>query len=110
MFAQEGDNMEFLVLAYDGADGAVPGRRLANRAAHLELIGKLVAQGKVLYGAAILDEAERMIGTALVCDFPSRAEVDAWLEVEPYVTGGVWKKIDIQRCKTGPAFVKKPSK
>jgi len=99
--------MEFLILAYDGTDGGAPERRLAHRPAHLEMIGKLVAEGRIFYGAAILDDSDRMIGTALVAHFPSRAEMDAWLNVEPYVTGGVWKKIDIQRCKTGPAFLKK---
>lgn len=98
--------MEFLVLAYDGSDGGAAQRRLAHRPAHLEMIEKLVANGTMLYGAAILDDADRMIGTALVCTFPSRRELDAWLKIEPYVTGDVWKKIEIQRCKPGPAFVR----
>jgi hypothetical protein len=47
------------------------------------------------------------IGTSLVCDFPSRAQLDAWLEVEPYVTGKVWQTIEVHRCKSGSAFAKK---
>jgi uncharacterized protein len=99
--------MEFLILAYDGTDSGAPERRLAHRPAHLETIAKLVAEGRIFYGAAILDDSDGMIGTVLVGNFPSRAEMDAWLKVEPYATGGVWKKIDIQRCRTGPAFLKK---
>ena len=99
--------MEFLILAYDGTDNGAPERRLAHRPAHLETIARLVAEGRIFYGAAILDDSDRMMGTVLVGNFPSRAEMDAWLKAEPYVTGGVWKKIDVQPCKTGPAFLKK---
>jgi uncharacterized protein YciI len=48
-----------------------------------------------------------MIGSSMVVDFPSRSEVDQWLKVEPYVTGGVWKEIEVRKCRTGPAFAKK---
>lgn len=99
--------MEFLVIAYDGKDDRAIERRLAARSAHLELVNKFIADGNFLYGTAILDENDKMIGTTLVCDFPSRAHLDAWLEVEPYVTGKVWQKIEVHRCKSGPAFAKK---
>jgi uncharacterized protein len=99
--------MEFLVIAYDGKDDRATERRLAARPAHLDLVKKFAADGKFLYGTAILDDGDMMIGTSLVCDFPSRAELDAWLEVEPYVTGKVWQRIEVHRCKSGSAFGKK---
>jgi uncharacterized protein len=99
--------MEFLVIAYDGKDDHAMDRRLAARPAHLELVNKFVADGNFLYGTAILDDSDKMIGTSLVCDFPSRAQLDAWLDVEPYVTGKVWERIEVHRCKSGTAFARK---
>jgi len=99
--------MEFLVIAFDGEDDRATERRLAARPAHLELVSKLTADGKFLYGTAIPDDSERMIGTSLVCEFSSRTQLDAWLEVEPYVTGKVWQRIEVHRCKSGAAFARK---
>ena len=59
------------------------------------------------FATAILDDAEKMVGSMLVGDFADRAALDKWLEVEPYVTQNVWKKIEIQLCKVGPSFAKK---
>src|SRR5437660_367193 len=96
--------MRFIVIAQDGDDPRALYRRLAARAAHIALGDKMKAAGQMLYGVAILDDSEKMIGSILVCEFPSRNDLDSWLKVEPYVTGNVWKKIDIKRCKIGPSF------
>jgi hypothetical protein len=34
----------------------------------------------------------------LLMDFPSETEMQAWLDIEPYVIGKVWQKLEIQRC------------
>ena len=95
--------MQFIVTAYDGTDGDAPSRRLAAREAHLRFGGELYAAGQWLYGAAILDDDGRMIGSMIVCEFPSREEMERqWLSREPYVTGKVWQKIDIRRAKVAP--------
>lgn len=96
--------MQFLVIAYDGTDEKALDRRLAVREAHIALGDQMRDEGKMLYGAAILNDAEKMIGSVLVCDFASRAELDQWLKVEPYVTGQVWQTIEIKPCKVGPSF------
>jgi uncharacterized protein len=31
----------------------------------------------------------------LLVDFPDRQALDEWIEADPYVTGGVWKEIDV---------------
>jgi uncharacterized protein len=36
--------------------------------------------------------------------FESRAELDDWLEREPYVVNKVWENIDVRRCRMGPMF------
>lgn len=42
-----------------------------------------------------------MIGSMLILEFPSHAELDAWLGVEPYVIGDVWREIEISPVKVG---------
>jgi uncharacterized protein YciI len=37
-----------------------------------------------------------MIGSVVLAEFPNRADLDAWLAREPYVTEGVWKNIEIK--------------
>lgn len=39
------------------------------------------------YGAAIWDEQQKMIGSILIYDFKDEAELQAYLDKEPYVTG-----------------------
>ncbi len=98
--------MQFIVIAYDGTDDGALDRRLAAREAHLKLGDKMLADGQMLYAGAILDDEGKMIGSTIVCDFPSRKELDAWLEIEPYITGPVWKNIEIRLFRVGPSFVK----
>ena len=98
--------MQFLIMAYDGTDDKAPERRTAVREAHLAGIVKMKEEGKAIYGAAILNDREQMIGSALVVDFPTRADVDAWLKSEPYVVGDVWRKIEVLPARVPPMFVK----
>lgn len=97
--------MQFLVLGYDGKDEEAINRRLAAREAHITLGDKMRDAGKMLYGAAILDDNEKMIGSILICNFGSRQKLDEWLKIEPYVTGNVWQRIEVQQCKIGPSFI-----
>ena len=55
--------------------------------AHLENAARLQAKGHLLVGGALVDDAGRMIGSACVAQFATRAELDAWLRTDPYVTG-----------------------
>lgn len=96
--------MQFMLLGYDGTDSGALDRRMAVRDEHIALGDTLVAEGKMLYGTAILDEDGRMIGSMLVLEYGSRSELDDWLEVEPYVTGDVWHSIEILPVRVGPSF------
>ena len=98
--------MEFLITAYDGKDEAGIERRMAARAEHLKLGSQMINEGKLLYAAAILDDQEKMIGSSMVLNFSDRKELDAWLKIEPYVTGNVWQTIDVRQCRVGPDFVR----
>ncbi|HSA51406.1 MAG TPA: YciI family protein [Yinghuangia sp.] len=96
--------MQYLVIAYDGKDDGALDRRLRVREAHLRLGDEMAAAGRHLFGTAILDDEGRMIGSMLVVDYASRAELDAWLAQEPYVVGDVWREIEIKPCRVGPSF------
>ncbi|TAL80173.1 MAG: hypothetical protein EPN88_01490 [Bacteroidetes bacterium] len=88
--------MQFLLIAYDGTDPEAPERRLKVRGEHLEKIAGLKKSSEFIFGGAILDESGKMIGSMIVYDFPDRPSLNARLKEEPYITGGVWKKIEIQ--------------
>jgi uncharacterized protein YciI len=100
--------MQFIVLGYDDRDEEALGRRLAVREAHLKSFREKVEQGIFLFGSAILNEAGQMVGSMIVCDFPTREALEAeWLKVEPYVTGNVWKKIEVLRGQVPPFLLQK---
>ena len=87
---------QFFVLAYDGTDPDAPARRAAARPAHLEGVRPRVERGEIIVGGAILDDAGAMIGSVVLAEFPSRADLDAWLARDPYVTEGVWQRIEVK--------------
>jgi len=97
--------MQFVLIARDGDDNQALERRMAAREQHIALGDQMVAAGQMLYGGAILDDMGNMIGSILVLDFPSRDDLDAWLKVEPYVTGDVWRTVDVEPFRVGPSFV-----
>lgn len=88
--------MQFVVIAYDGTDKEANERRMKARPMHLEAMEELRRNGNFHYGGAILDDNEQMVGSVVVCEFPGWDEMEAWLENEPYVIGGVWQKIEVK--------------
>ena len=99
--------MQYLVIAYDGKDEKALERRLAAREAHLKLAKENYENGILLYGAGILDDDGKMIGSMLLCEFPSSKELDQWLKIEPYVIGKVWKRIEVNQCQVVPFCLEK---
>ena len=97
--------MEFLVIAFDGDDEKALERRMSVREAHMKLVEKLRADGYLIHGGAILDDEDKMIGSAVVCQFPDQAAFDAWLANDPYVSGDVWQDIQVMPFRTAPPFV-----
>jgi uncharacterized protein len=89
-------DMQFLLLAYDGTDSEGLRRRMNVREDHLKKISGLKKAEEFLFGGAILDESGKMIGSMIVYDFPDRQALDERLKNEPYITEGVWEKIEIQ--------------
>ncbi|HSX40050.1 MAG TPA: YciI family protein [Candidatus Saccharimonadales bacterium] len=90
--------MQFLIIGKDGTDGKAKERRDAARSAHIALGEKFRLSGNMWYGAALWNDNNEMIGSMLLMDFPSRKELQEWLDKEPYVTGEVWKSVEILKC------------
>ncbi len=70
----------------------------------MELLRK---EGSVVVGAALIGDDDQIVGSFLITDFPSRAELDAWLQAEPLVTEGVWGEVVVQRCQVGDVYMEK---
>jgi len=87
--------MQFLVVAKDGTDESALERRKRTRPTHLGSIQPLLDHGNVLVGGAILNEAGDMTGSMLLVEFADRADLDAWLDADPYVTEGVWREVEV---------------
>lgn len=87
--------MQFVIIARDGSDAEAHERRLKARDAHLAGVQRMKADRSLLTGGAILDDGGKMIGSVAIVDFPSRSELESWLATDPYVTGDVWRKIEI---------------
>jgi uncharacterized protein YciI len=77
---------------------------MAARPAHLENAARLQAEGHLLVGGALVDDAGQMVGSACVAQFVTRAELDAWLRTDPYVTGGVWRDIEVLPYRVAPHY------
>ncbi|MCH7943918.1 MAG: hypothetical protein IIB67_11910 [Proteobacteria bacterium] len=87
--------MQFLIVAHDGTDAGAPARRLAVREAHIEGAKAMAQSGVMICGGALLDDHGAMTGSACIVEFEDRAALDAWLNTDPYVTGDVWRTIEV---------------
>lgn len=97
--------MQYLIIAYDGKDEGALERRLAARDAHLKAVARMKSERKMLFAGALLDENKKMVGSAVVVDFPSREELEKWLETEPYMVNNVWKQLDIKPYSAAGIFM-----
>lgn len=84
--------MQFLIKAYDGPD--MLEKRLEVRPRHLE--GMKALGARIICAGGLLDEEGRMKGSALLMEFGDRTALDDYLASEPYVTEGVWQRIEIE--------------
>ena len=52
--------------------------------------------GRVLCAGGLLDAEGGMKGSVLIMEFESRAELDRYLDSEPYVVENVWEKVEVE--------------
>lgn len=86
---------QYTIFALDHTDEDAINRRLAVRPNHLHGASVLKKAGNLVMGGALLDEAGKMIGSNMIVQFETEEEFQAYLKVEPYITGNVWDKITI---------------
>ena len=84
--------MQFLIKAYDGPN--MLEKRMEVRPRHLEGMSRL--REHIICAGGLLDEEGKMKGSALIMDFDSRNDLDAYLAAEPYVLEKVWEKIEVE--------------
>ena len=82
--------MLFVIIGHDGPEGAA--RRPQIRAAHLETLRPLVIAGKVKIAGPFTDGS----GSLIVVDMESEAEAKAFAASDPYMTGGVFERVEVK--------------
>lgn len=87
--------MQYLISAWDGNDEQALERRLNTRPDHLAGAKKLKEQGNFIIGGAMLDENGNMKGSTMIVEFNTEEDLKKWMDEEPYIAKGVWKKIDV---------------
>ena len=86
--------MQYLITAHDGPD--MLEKRMEVRPRHLENMERVKKAGSVVCAGGILDEAGRLVGSALVLDFASRDLLDTYLASEPYIVEKVWETVTVE--------------
>jgi uncharacterized protein YciI len=82
--------MLFVIIGYDGPDGAA--KRPAVRPAHLAHLRPLSDAGRVKLAGPFLDKT----GSLIVVEAESLDEVWALVARDPYVTEGVFNRVDVK--------------
>ena len=82
--------MLFVIIGHDGPEGAA--RRPGIRPAHLENLRPLVLAGKVKIAGPFTDGS----GSLIVVDMESEADAKAFAESDPYMTGGVFERVEVR--------------
>lgn len=96
--------MQFLIIAYDGTDEGALERRQTARSHHTKMTYEAMQRGEHLLETAIRNEAGQPIGSMMVVEYRSRADLDAWLAQEPYMTAQVWQSVTIEPCAVETNF------
>jgi hypothetical protein len=65
--------------------------RIQVRPEHRAYLGNL-ADKMAFAGPLTSDDGKTTVGSLLVMDFPSKADVEAWLSNEPFTKAGVYEK------------------
>ena len=84
--------MQFLIRAHDGRD--MLEKRMSVRPRHLENMMKL--SKAVVCGGGLLNEEGKPIGSAMVMEFESKEQLDAYLASEPYIQEKVWETVEVE--------------
>jgi uncharacterized protein YciI len=87
---------QYLIIAQDGKDEEALDRRKEVRPLHLAGAKKLKGSSNFVIGGAMLDDDGNMRGSIMIVQFETQKDFQKWYDNEPYITGGVWKEIDVK--------------
>lgn len=96
--------MHFLVIAFDSDKADASLRRIRAQAEHDALSKRAFEGGQRSLGLDLLGPDGGVRGSAMVVDFPSLRAVDAWIAKEPFMTQGVWSRVEVYPCRISPWF------
>ena len=71
--------------------------RLSERPRHLTYLETVL--DKIMYGGALLDDADKQIGSILIIDVADQAEADAFAVADPYVDAGLFASTSIRKFR-----------
>ncbi len=83
-----------VILAFDGEDPAAGGRRAAARPAHLAVISRWAAAGRLALGVPLFRADGAIAGSLLVLAREDELGVKEYLADEPFAREGVWARYD----------------
>ena len=87
---------QYLIIAQDGKDDQALNRRKDIRPLHLAGARQLKEKGNFVIGGAMLDDDGDMRGSIMIVQFETADDFQKWYDNEPYITGGVWREIEIR--------------
>ena len=90
---------QYLVTGYDYTDEGALERRMAVRPHHFDNAKAFKEKGNYITGGAILDDQGKMIGSAMILQFDTEEELEAWKLGEPYLTQKIWETVDVKPFK-----------
>jgi uncharacterized protein YciI len=82
--------MLFAIIGHDGPDG--PRLRPQVRQAHLDNLRPLAQRGQVVLAGPFTDGS----GSLIVVEMESEAQAQAFAQSDPYVTQGVFERIEVK--------------
>ena len=91
--------MLYAIVGHDAENALAIRRRV--RPAHLDRARELVAEGRLLLGGPLPsidaeDPGEAGFdGSLIVAEFPSLEAAREWIDADPYVTEGVFERVDV---------------
>lgn len=88
--------MQYVIHAYDYTGPDALDRRMAVRPAHFDFVRQLKANGQFVLGGALLNPEGNMIGSMLLLSMETEAQLQHYLQTDPYIVQGVWEKIDVK--------------
>lgn len=88
--------MRYVIHAYDYTDADALDRRMQVRSDHLAFVRQLKSMGQFIFGGALLDPDGNMIGSMLLLELETEAQLQDYLRADPYIVQGVWEKIDVK--------------